>query len=118
MILYPVSMFHIYGTMCCIKMHKTFNAYPFSKKIFCFDANTISEANCLCLWGNLSPQLIALIKMQMPSMLSRRAVIHIAGCDHREPIAGIAIDRLFTSCALSNVDITEIIKEARSCLAG
>lgn len=123
MVLRPLNIMHIHGTMCCQNMADEWLKNRFSKEWGCYDALTIYEANVLVIWGSLSSKLRVLIKEEMQNMLENRYLLHLRGCHRRihndascSHFEEIPINQEFSDCTLDKTNYTSFIKEARRCL--
>jgi hypothetical protein len=121
---WPLTFFHIHGTMCCSKMLFEYKVKPFTDSLFCYEAKSIKEANTLVIWGSLSSKLIILLQEQMETMAKGRFVIHMRGGEHRvnneyssSSLASfLSINTECLRCAPSKLEYRKLIDEARQCL--
>lgn len=105
-------------------MDLAWEAMRFIDGRFCYEAKSIQEANTLVIWGSLSSKLADTLGEQVETMVKNRFIIHMRGCELRidnehssSSMANtLAINTVFSSCVMSDLDYRTLVNEARQCL--
>lgn len=121
---WPLNLFHVHGTFCCVNLQRSFESNFFMDALLCYEAQSIYEANVLLIWGSISTRLAESVCEYVDLMPKNKFLIHLRGCDaridsdhSRASLANILpINAVLSSCELGMAEYKNLINEARRCL--